>query len=173
MSCITNRALACYGIAKLLGSVISGTIVTQRTGCCCAVTMDTIQDTIGDVMTACTRGIRTKVERMAAMALTGFIGMTGGTGVARTRCNYTGWIRRGVMLTVVTDITMTGCTTVIVMQLGDITPGADRSMTLTAAAAASCLVRNVVITYRMVRARSMDMAVKVTGGMTIGTGRKS
>ena len=62
MSCITNRALACYGIAKLLGSGISGTIVTQRTVCYCAVTMDTIHDTIGDVMTACTRGIRTKVE---------------------------------------------------------------------------------------------------------------
>ena len=139
-------------------------------------------------MTACCtisvngdRGIRQPTRRVRGMVVvtmvcTGLVCMTGGTGYRSTRCYHAGYCagRRVVMLTVatvicVTRITVTG---LVVMQRDNLGPGADWCMTVTAAAAASCLVRAcAIISYIMttVLTRMGRMGVKVQC-MTTGAG---
>ena len=101
---------------------------------------------------------------IVTMVCTGLVCMTGGTGVARTRCNYTGYGRgrRGVMLTVTTVVTVTGITAVEVMQRVDLRPVGDRIMTGITIRAVGYLVNKAVKSYVMTGGSSMDrMAVKV------------
>ena len=145
--------------------------MTQRTG----IIMDNYN--YFATMTRCTLGAcsdrsivhaASRVRRMVVVTvrLAGLVCMTGCTGVAGTRCNYTLYRcgRRVVELTVRTVILMTGRAAVEVMQAVYLTPGTDRSMAATAAGAVGYLVGNaVVIGYVMTRGRRMRrMTVKVS-----------
>src|SRR5210317_276267 len=107
------------------------------------------------------------------MICASLLSMTIGTGYWITVQNHTGYrsLRCIFMFTICLYIAMTGRTTGKIMQTCYLGPGADRCMTVNAATTACYLVNTAVITYRMVRARSMGMAVKVVYIMTIGTGR--
>ena len=98
-----------------------------------------------------------RVRRMVvvAVALAGLVGMTGSTGVARTRGDHTLYRgeRRVVVLTVATVILMTGRTAVEVMQRNNLTPGADRCMTGITCIAAICLVCCTTVKCYVMRAR--------------------
>ena len=104
-----------------------------------------------------------------AVRCTGLVGMTGSTGVARTRGDYTGYgCGRGVVMLAVrtvirvTRITVTGLE---VMQRDNLTPGADRSMAAATTGATSYLIYSTtVISYVMTGGSCMGrMAVKVRG----------
>ena len=120
-----------------------------------------------------TRRVRCMV--VVTMSCAGLIGMTVGTGVARTGCYHAGYCagRRVVMLTgntviCVTRITVTG---LVVMQRDNLAPGADRVMTGGTTGAVGYLVnRTTVISYVMTGGRRMRrMAVKVSC-MTVRAG---
>ena len=135
---------------------------------------------IGVCMTACCtisvngdRGV-TQAAAVRCMVIvtvhcTGLVRMTVGTGDCGTGCYHAGYCagRRIVMLTVTTVIRMTRITVagLVAMQRDNLAPGADRCMTVTAAAAAGCLVRSSIISYIMttVRTRMDRMTVKVSG----------
>ena len=149
------------------GQILRGGNQIWDRGCMtyCTRAAVNIHNHIGACMTACctisvngdrliiqpTRRVRCMV--VVTMALTGFIGMTGGTGVARTRCNYTGYCagRRVVELTVRAVIIMTSCTVteLVVMQRDNLAPGADRSMTEGTTGSIKNLIRSSIISYIM------------------------
>jgi hypothetical protein len=102
------------------------------------------------------------------MRLAGLVGMTGSTGVARTRGDYTGYCcfrcvtkLASCLCIGMTRITVTGFE---VMQRDNLAPGADRIMTARTTRAVSYLVSNaVVISYVMTGGSSMDrMTVKIS-----------
>ena len=111
-----------------------------------------------------------RVRRMVVTAvdLTSLICMTGGTGVARTRCDNSGYRSgRGVVeLTVTAVVIMTGRTVTgpEVVQCYYLTPGADRRMTARARCAVGHLVsRTAVKAHVMSACRMGRMTVKVSG----------
>ena len=135
---------------------------------CCTVCVN------GDRGVAQAAAVRCMV--VVTMGLTGFIGMTGGTGYRSTVFNYSRYCagRRIVMLTVTTVICMTGITVtdLVVMQRDNLAPGADRGMTGGTTGAVRNLVSNaVVISYVMTKVLTrMDrMTVKVSC-MTVRAG---
>ena len=81
--------------------------------------------------------------------------MTGGTGVARTRCDNSGYRggRHIVELAVTAVVTMTGITAVEVMQRDYLAPGADRVMADITCIAAVCLVCCTTVKCYVMRTR--------------------
>ena len=128
-------------------------------------------------MTCCTRCIcrdrgvakAAAVRGMVVVTMdirTDLLGMTGGAGHARARCNRRGYCcgRYVVELAVTAVVTMTGITAVEVMQRGYLTPRADRSMADITCIAAVRLVRCAIKRHVMTRRRRMRrMTVKVRG----------
>ena len=114
------------------------------------------------------------MRRVTIMICALLLGMTISTDGCAAVQNHTGYrsFRCIFMLTICLYIAMTGITAVIVMQRVDRGPVGNR-MTVTATRTGKGLVDTAVITYRMVAQSAVDMIVKVSGGMTIGTGRIS
>ena len=110
-----------------------------------------------------TRRVRCMV--VVTMRLAGLFRMTVVTVDWITGQNHAGYCcgRHIVELAVATVILMAGRTAVIVMQRGDLGPGADRIMTVTATRTVkNFIVGTAVITYRMTGGRRMRiMTVKV------------